>query len=359
MIAVKASTALLVPCLAVMAAYLSCFLTQLPPARTTIPAAFDSSSFPAYKLSSEQVKSFQRDGYLILRSVLPLRSVETLAASRPARMFVWWLYPLELLLNAVLQQISHEDALWSEHDVFYSLWKHSPCASLAAGVKNQTTARLLTDLAVGFYKHKRPRVLATYHQDRYSYNIISAESAGITVWIPLSNIDARTQGGSIKLVSNALAGPECRTRTADDKFSDACMQVFDEVAEVPDWKIGDVLLFAKDTIHRSQPFLPNATQASRFAVVGRFAVGSSRINLASPNLGFKLKMDYCNHTLGQGSQLNGPCFPQFYPTTLPLEEATRAQNVLGFPSAERWFLNEAYRMAHFVITSSLSSSSGL
>jgi len=253
---------------------------------------------------------------------------------------------------------SLQDALWVDHDFFYWFWSASPCASWTAQAFQVDESRLVTDLMVGFRKATRPSVVGTYHRDTYSYSLLQASSGGVTVWIPLSNVDPVRQGGSIHLINRSLDAGPCAWPDSSGS-TPACQAYLDAVAVLPAWRVGDVLLFDKATLHRTQPFHPNATVPSRFALVGRFAPGAPLVDAEIPRASLRLKMAYCPHNLSHHSALAHPCFPRMHPFLLASERERRATGQLGMPSNDAWFMMEGRRLAWHGVNRLFKWSDGL
>lgn len=183
----------------------------------------------------------------------------------------------------------------------------------------------------------------TYHQDTYSYAMLSRDSPGVSVWIPLADIDADTDGGSVWLVDMSKVSAGCqRAPPETDVFSAECEAEFDKVRVAPNWRKGDVLLFSKDVVHKTQPLLPTAKLSARFSLVGRFTTNEARCNLKGGNPGIKLKFTHCNHGLAHGEPIASPCYPQLYPRVLQEEKAVRDLGKLGIPCNSVWFAKEIW-----------------
>lgn len=136
---------------------------------------------------------------------------------------------------------------------------------------------------------------------------------------------------------------QCRRAPAEtDVFSDDCEAIFDKVRVAPDWQMGDVLLFSKSVIHKSQPLLPTAKLPARFSLVGRFTTADAHCNLRQNNPGIKLKFTHCKHGLRHNDVVASPCYPQMYPEVLAEERSVRDNGALGIPSNGAWFLKEIY-----------------
>jgi hypothetical protein len=76
-------------------------------------------------------------------------------------------------------------------------------ASPAEG-HDSTTVRLLTDIVYGIKRGKAPFVLKEWHSDFESYDILTADSVGVSVWIPLGAVNHTVEGGSLIIANQSL-----------------------------------------------------------------------------------------------------------------------------------------------------------
>lgn len=204
--------------------------------------------------------------------------------------------------------------------------------------------------------------------------MISDDSPGISAWVPLADIDSKhgavpskvflvrrvsvfhppslafylssLPGGSVWLVDMSKVPAECQRAPADtDVFSAGCEKVFDQVRVAPDWQMGDLLLFSKTVVHKSQPMLPSSPMAQRFSLVGRFTTSNGRIRISESNPGIKLKYTYCRHNLTDNAVIASPCYPQMHPKIVDSERRARDTGALQVPSNTVWFFKEVLRIA--------------
>jgi len=297
------------------------------------------------ELTSEQLETYHRSGYLILRDVIPPEAVEALSEHRPARMLPWLLSPVEYVINTVLDREATQDSFWAESDFFYNFWTKAPLAGIVNRLFPETSGvRLLADLYIRFSRSSKPMVLGTYHKDSCSFSLLSDESPGVTAWVPLDDIDADNDGGSIWLVDMARVTPECQwPTTASGDYSPECEALFDTIRIAPNWRRGDALLFSKDAIHKTQPLLPTAKLASRVSFVGRLTTNDAKRNPGQDHVGVKLKFTHCDHGLARGENISStPCYPQLYPDVVAEEKAARDSGRLGLPSNLVWVWREMW-----------------
>jgi hypothetical protein len=128
-----------------------------------------------------------------------------------------------------------QDSLWLDFAIFRRFWFEGPVASVVSPVMRDGSVRLVTDIMYGVPAGSSPRTLGTWHFDTESYDVLSEASPGVSVWIPLTAIDAEV-GGSLELVNFTRARQECIRRDTDST-DDACAAHFADIAQV-----GQVLL---------------------------------------------------------------------------------------------------------------------
>eukprot|EP00054_Salpingoeca_dolichothecata_P006408 m.38292 g.38292 ORF g.38292 m.38292 type:complete len:378 (-) comp16453_c0_seq1:255-1388(-) len=327
-----------------------------------------------FSLTEEQVLRYRSDGFLVVRGAFPRSVVEAIGDHRPRNFLPGFLYPLEYLLESFFQQVQAQDSLWMDYKFFNDFWHTSPAARIISQVLPQhandfvfrdlspptsttkhtpnntaratSSVRLLADLVVGFRKQHKPIVIGAYHQDTYSYGLVDDQDDGISLWIPLMDIDQEANGASVWLVNMTRVPKQCRQCANNTSYSylPECYPIFDKERHVADWRLGDLLLFSRTVIHKSQPMKPNSTMQERFSLVGRFISGHARINVELQGQALKFKNNYCKHGLKQGDVFNSACFPLLYPKALPNETAIRDNHQLGVPSNAVWLSQEVYRI---------------
>jgi hypothetical protein len=267
----------------------------------------------AVELSAEQVARFSHDGFLVARGLLPRESVELLFAHRPRSLFPLALRPVDWLFRWLSASQVSIDAIWSESELFRTLWYAGPVAKASSQLMGGLPVRLLTDICYGVASSgARPVALGKWHKDSTSFDVVERGAAlGLSAWIPLVDIDAVRNGGSIMLGNISTVSAQCQAE-GDDRCSPPCMSHLDQVAVVDSWRRGDVLFFTDHTFHRSQPFHANASvSGDRFSLVGRF-VHADAVFKASASLEQQRK-NFCNHLLKPGDKIHSDCFPQLHP----------------------------------------------
>ncbi len=193
----------------------------------------------------------------------------------------------------------------------------------------------------------KPPVIGQWHTDNQSFDLVTGDSAGISVWIPLRDIDSQNLGGSLHIIDGAKArgihgraAEGCGTDSSDPLASgekssaDKCEKFFDtldQMSSVQDWTMGDILVFDKVLYHKSQPMKPAAGLMERYSVIGRFITDKSKFKDPGSHIGTH-KKNSCKHGLADGDQMVTACFPQVFPDTLEEERKARDEKTLGHDS---------------------------
>lgn len=155
--------------------------------------------------------------------------------------------------------------------------------------------------------------------------MVDIASKGVSAWIPLMDINA-SNGGSIIMINQSLSA-----------FIHVNESMIKENAVLIDYfNKGDLLIFDKFTIHKSQPLKDD--NAMRFAYGARFIDGDNAyLNHTFANQ-IMPKKNVCKHGLKNGDLLKSPCYPQVYPELLRDELDIIMANQLQYPSNDVHFL---------------------
>ena len=170
-----------------------------------------------------------------------------------------------------------------------------------------------------FQPSHRPYVVGQWHVDTTSFDIVDTPAAGVSVWIPLQDVDAAGAGGSLYTVNKTSPiSPLCSV-AYNGMFPPECDAEFWQHRNVHSWRKGDMLFFTARTIHRSQPI----AGGTRTALVGRFLLDAPRFRGVSLHTRVVQRKNLCNHGLQQGDPVNSSCFPQLYPWVPPMHRYRR------------------------------------
>ena len=219
----------------------------------------------------QEIYEFKRDGFIVIRNAIPVKIIDALYIHRPKHTLSPYLQFIESWILSAANTHFMFDCLWSFVDEYRDLWYYSPLikyyiAPILADDNNNTSIRLLTDYLFGI--KQTPLKIGVYHQDIQSFNIIDSKSKGMSMWIPLMNINASDDGGSIILVNGTL------NKFMDVKSDDNYKAKMDKNSvTIPYFNKGDILLFDKFSIHKSQPLRDK--NIMRYAYGARFIDGDN------------------------------------------------------------------------------------
>lgn len=244
-----------------------------------------------FSLSQQNIEDFQRKGYLKLSEVFSAEFIE--------------------YLNECVETQTEKpsDSYGKEFGKFkYDLLNDDPRVlaliqnSLFQNVMHTLTGKsLVYTQGIGFKLRKEVDKGFPWHVGTQSFGFQRREDYGCTIWIPLTPVNAKKQGGGMAYVpTDVLSGEfvyqhincvppyiEASMSGEQDNFdhflkvkndllnSDTMGPVLDHFAEQDDFNIGDAILFNKYVIHRSVP-LREGEQDVRLAFVIRFADVESR-----------------------------------------------------------------------------------
>jgi hypothetical protein len=272
--------------------------------------------------------SFEKDGFVIVRGAVPSTVVDELFMRFP-RTITWVTAPLEWLFSRHLRQFATLDGLWVLDDAFWLIWRRSNIpqivsTTMEAAAFDVKQIRLLTDYVVGIKGGGQdPEVFGKFHQDSTSFDII--DTAGISVWLPLQDIDI-TKGGSLVVISKSEVDADCLE--SDHTYSIKCLNQFQANQHLYSFGRGDLLVFSHTTIHKTQPLLKTADYPWRYAMIGRiFAADSARYK--TPKAGPPQRKNSCvragESKINVGDHLQSACFPVIWPRPEAVEDSARDQ----------------------------------
>ena len=294
-------------------------------------------------------KDFQNDGFLVLRDVLPPDVVDAVNLNRPKVVTNLFWYPFEKFLILSVDyflgtdfQFSSIDSLWVDDPLLFSFWWDGCVAMLVGEVAMTATStedkrhlermnpvtRLLVDFYIGFPQGIRPQVIGDWHTDTTSFDIVSEDSVGISAWMPLVDINPDVHGSSIYLASRAKYKEHAACKEEPIQPNEECIKHLNSIREHHSWKRGDLLLFSKDTFHRSQPSKQAGGLPERWSLVGRFISDDAKYNPPKGTFATH-KKNTCKHGLKEGDAVVTPCFPILYPSKNNTEVKARYNGDLG------------------------------
>lgn len=136
-----------------------------------------------------------------------------------------------------------------------------------------------------------------WHFDEYSFSFIDIDSPGHTLWVPLNKIDINQQrGGMVWVHQDKMSGKSRLKQWAHYQLADKDLKVMpnghyskpkyqqyldsnwagsydrvmlDDLKQECSVELGDVLLFNRNTWHKSQELLPNGPLKKRTTIIFR------------------------------------------------------------------------------------------
>ena len=304
-----------------------------PPKQTNVKDwNWNQNDIRNYKLTESELGSYSRDGFVVIRNAIPVEIIDALYNNIPPHTLSWYLQFIETYTMQNYNSHFTFDHVWPTINEYRDLWFYSPLIenyiSPIFGTETKSI-RLLTDYLFGI--QNKPFSFGTYHQDTYAYNMADDNSKGVTLWIPLMDVNASNNGGSIFMVNKSLS-----------KFmSHNVEKIASKNAVLIDYfNKGDILLFNKFTVHKSQPIFKK--DMVRYAYCGRIIDGNEAIFSQTFDKRVMSKKHVCRHNLIKGDLLNSPCYPQLYPNKLENETEIIMENGLEFPTNDVHVLLSMY-----------------
>lgn len=229
-------------------------------------------------------EQFQRDGFVRLRQIF---SPTTVAA-----------------LREVAKEKLREQAAAYGPEAMRIGYRLHDTPTIQTILRNDGMARLLTGLTgsrlipteTQAFELTADRGSVPWHFGYISYGYIRARDMAHTLWIPLTDIDATTNGGGMAyvpehvisarhgydlgttLAPRILEGdPPTELLEALDAAHEAMKPIFEEHKVEDSFDVGDALLFNKNVWHRSSPWRGEGAPR-RVGVAMRFVVESARVD---------------------------------------------------------------------------------
>lgn len=295
-------------------------------------------------LSENEIKEYHDKGFLVVRNVINRNFAEELLALMKRENNFIGSHIYKLLISTFPSTSDH----WVNHDLLVKLWFEETIVELIAQLqaKNYSNSgfnnkvRFLTDISIAFPKTADPKILLSWHADSTTFDMLDDDTVGTSVWIPLADIN-HSQGASVYFAPKNKMTEKCTPKMIYTP-SEECDKEFDSIGEVHDYRMGDVVFFSRNTIHRTQPFKQTSPLTERFAIVGRYFDGDNAI-YDDPFEGkpytIRQPKTYCNHSFVKGDLITEtPCWPQVYPNRIKNEEKLLIEGKVAFGSAYS-FLN--------------------
>ncbi len=264
--------------------------SELSPHPWNVGFEWRDASLPAKHLTADQVAAFNRDGFVVLRGVLPVEDVE---GAREATDEADRAREAELSQSGGRAGISEKGAitfsihLVAGYDVLKSFAKHEVFVGAAIDLVGPDV-NLYWDQAV-YKKPEKPRRFP-WHQDN-GYTFVMPQQY-LTCWVPL--VEATLENGCPQIVPGLH-----RLGTLEHTWVDPLgWQCFGEPPAPPvaaPVAPGDVVVFSSLTPHLTGP---NVTDGTRKAYILQYAPAGAAVLKGDPR--------------GEGQPAKVPCDDESY-----------------------------------------------
>mmetsp|Transcript_36173 Transcript_36173/g.72833 ORF Transcript_36173/g.72833 Transcript_36173/m.72833 type:complete len:363 (-) Transcript_36173:62-1150(-) len=290
-----------------------------PPANSSL-ANFGWPPLP--RISEEDVRTFHESGFVVLRQVMDPIVVD-LMLEEAVRDCSWQLF---LSRFCYLRQTR-----WSV-DLFRDFLFHGPIGSIAHEFVQGSGVRVVQDGVFGVRRTWSPFVFSSLpHVDHGGnpgvYGRFHSNASGVSVWMPLQDIDAEADGGSIVLYEN-FTNQRCQTHfgsviTNSTLTINTTEQLFKCHIEAlklrqtaKSFRKGDIVLYNPSMLHNDQPLLNQ--DLIRYAWHA-WLVDSDALNCFVRDCWNRGEPCCSSKLPGPGESIHTPCYAQIHPSMLPEE----------------------------------------
>jgi len=298
-----------------------------PPARSALASL---PRRPAPEVTEDMLRSYDQDGFIVLRNAIDPAVLEIM---------------LQESQRLCTQQL-HDFAVcrvrnsrWS-NDVARDFLAFGPLGQLAAAFLRAATIRVKLDMFIGFeHRPRHPDFFSfTGHIDNNAgtpgfYGGLHPNASGVTAWIPLHDLDADTEGGSVS-VWRGFPASDCKFVVPGPvklrprlKPSEATARSCEEWARAA----GGVeatkatLSFRRGDLVFWHPWMMHQTQEVKRAGFTRYAyfaylIDGDAVLCTAVACGGKAFPCCRGNPERPGSKLQHPCYLEIHPHVLPSEE---------------------------------------
>eukprot|EP00746_Dinoflagellata_sp_MGD_P156083 gnl/MRDRNA2_/MRDRNA2_85694_c0_seq1.p1 gnl/MRDRNA2_/MRDRNA2_85694_c0~~gnl/MRDRNA2_/MRDRNA2_85694_c0_seq1.p1 ORF type:complete len:376 (+),score=29.50 gnl/MRDRNA2_/MRDRNA2_85694_c0_seq1:63-1190(+) len=302
-------------------------------------------------VTDEKRNLYRTEGYTVLRNVLPQDWVDHLLNISKT---IEWERAASNRLPTNPRGNNCLYSNWPENSAVRQFWMESGIAEVVAKTVGAEKIRLFEDILIT--ANIRNDHMVCWHADTYSFGSVVEPWFTYSVWIPLVEI-TREKGGTLQICNRSTfaqlpkycdvgvpGAPAlvCGLKGLEER--EQCEPALRKTCEIPDFRPGDAVIFAKDTIHRQfEVFEPSFR---RPVFIGRFvdaqATYKTRKGTFLNSYTYKVQHDMCNHGLQTGDIIKGPCFPLVYPQIDATEATSERQYlqpnlVAGLAMLEDWW----------------------
>mmetsp|Transcript_25335 Transcript_25335/g.30673 ORF Transcript_25335/g.30673 Transcript_25335/m.30673 type:complete len:374 (-) Transcript_25335:80-1201(-) len=299
---------------------------------------------PSLQLTDEQIKTFRRDGVLLVPNVL--RGPELENAIKAAKKIARPRF-IERIVHKVFPSYAKLDfQTWRKHDAMKHVAFDSVVPSLCAQVmgmddsqreetrnKKSTPIRLLKD---AFLAYKAGDKGCGWHVDDKGFwpcmdSPVGKIDAGVNVWITLSSVRA-SQGGGLAVAPGSfrarwrervrsIISPSFMTTCALEQLSPESHERFERMKVLYDMEPGDAIIHDRYCFHHGEPF-KNEKEGKKLGTKLRISLRYMPANAKFCPLDIDAKDAVIGaKKLAKGDPISagGEYFPQVWPCALPEE----------------------------------------
>mmetsp|Transcript_58761 Transcript_58761/g.131422 ORF Transcript_58761/g.131422 Transcript_58761/m.131422 type:complete len:352 (-) Transcript_58761:187-1242(-) len=279
---------------------------RIPPNIPAVSALANSIHWDALKheVTADDVKFFEEHGYVIMRDVLRVEAIDIMRKEA------------EKVCDPQLQDsyVCRVKQARFRSDIFRDFLLHSPVGTMARSILQRGADKPLRVLEDGVFGHTWREYLLTYfsfyhHVDGNGagvYHTFPRGTPGVSLWVPLQDLDPSTNGGSVNVFGGGIYPKHCFWG------SSGCFVLGrPENMTTPKVNRGDIVLWHPMLLHSAQPVLASGfTRYVYFSWLVDADAKSCRTIGCSSQMGFPCCRD---DPVAAGRGIQHACYPQVGP----------------------------------------------
>ena len=338
--------------------FLACFLLPLSHTYVRTPHPQSPHTPPvSLVVNQEQIESFKRDGFLVIRKSLSDTIINLLRKGSEDLRTNRTLHCDMSYYNSppIFHRYSHF-CMWPDkvHDLFRDALYHSSLAAVASQLMGNKPIRVFSTFTMG--STKEMTIPKRWHADFPVFTGTDSCSNGLVMWLPLEETSFPDANGMILAQGSGKEHYKAITNGSWKSFQLGVsgqlelLKFYNTLGEnspsyAPILEVGDVLVFSKCTVHTSSGV--NTRRLKRHAWQIRFFTDSQLfvrgLNKAYPGMGTKF-------TNLSDPHIRGPKYPLLAPATLQQEDVVRNEGHMTLTRLE-WAQLMLSHPRHLFVTS--------
>ncbi|MEZ4885364.1 MAG: phytanoyl-CoA dioxygenase family protein [Chitinophagales bacterium] len=239
---------------------------------------------------------YQNKGVIHIEDMLPFNTVRHLQASAEAN------FKSDDQPDGVIREFDRFSNEFANRDEFFKVLAQDILAPLNKLTNDELVVTQIAILELEVGKGKG----FDWHFDEYSFSFIDINSPGHTLWVPLNPIDVNKQRGGmvwvhqddfsgkgrlkqwthyqladkeLKIMPNGHYSKSKYEQYYNDNWAGPYDKVMlDDLQQECSLKLGDALLFNRNTWHKSQELLPNGPLTKRTTIIFRLVSLDAKIH---------------------------------------------------------------------------------